>query len=155
MIKTAAKKSQGNAKRPTNQKRSSYKDGWSPAYYAYKINMDMLIEIRRHIGGRNPLRGQYKRRRWKAYEIQKEIREKVNRWEQRVLSLFHTRDEAEEALKIISKPPRIWRTMSHNNILFDIESDITKLKSKMSYECRLIKEAEIGERTRARANKHA
>jgi hypothetical protein len=150
MIKTAAKKSQGNSKRPRRQLRSSYKDGWSPSYYAYKINLDMLIEIRRHIGGRNSLIGQYKRRRWKAYEIQSQIREKVNRWEQRVKSLFHKSGEAEAVLSIISKPPSVWRTMSYNNILTDIEADIKHLKSKMTYECRLIKESEIGDRTRAR-----
>ena len=81
-IKTAAHKSQGNMRECKKQCRSAYKDGWSPSFYAYQINLDMIIEIRRH------LMGQYGRRLWKRNEREQQIRQKVDQWEARVKKYF-------------------------------------------------------------------
>jgi hypothetical protein len=81
-IKSAAHKSQGNMRRCKKQVRSGYKDGWSPSFYAYQINLDMLIEIRRHV------MGQYGRRRWKHHELESQVRKQVDKWEKRVFKLF-------------------------------------------------------------------
>ena len=33
--------------------RSSYKNGWSPSFVAYKANMNVMLEIRRHLVGQH------------------------------------------------------------------------------------------------------
>ena len=46
--------------------RSSFKDGWSPVYAAYKIHLQTFLEIRRHLAGK------HRRHRWNHCDVAKQ-----------------------------------------------------------------------------------
>ena len=107
--------------------RSSYKNGWSPCFFAYKANLAAMLEVRRHV------LGQHGHKIWITHlDASTGIIRIVNHWEGFVKALGCSPAETTEILEEFHAPS-YWRTApsSHPQFLSTVEAEIVALRAAM------------------------
>ena len=87
---------------------SSFKDGWSPVFAAYKIHLQTVLEIRRHITG------QHRRHQWSHYDVAKSgIERFIDLWTSRTAALNIPNEQLDRIRHVTGTGPNMWRHLSH------------------------------------------
>jgi hypothetical protein len=82
--------------------RSSFKDGWSPVFAAYKIHLQTVLEIRRHITG------QHRRHQWSHYDVAKSGVERfIDLWTSRTAELNIPNEQLDQIRHITGTGPNL------------------------------------------------
>ena len=88
--------------------RSSFKDGWSPVYAAYKIHLQTILEIRRHLAG------QHRRHRWNHFDTAKlGVERFMDLWTSRTAALNIPNEQLDKIRHVTGKGPNYWRYLLH------------------------------------------
>ena len=108
------------------QPRSSYKDGWSPTYIAYKAQLTSLVEIRRR------LLGQAGQTKWvDVAAMHSELPDILALWDDTLDNLDLTGDQRDCILGCTARPLSWWKTVQLLPEAWVIDEDMDRIKHQM------------------------